>query len=103
MLKTEIKQVTYKQICEWQSANVDFLLVDVREQYEHEDFNIGGQLIPFGDFISKSGELPTDIPVVVYCQKGIRSTIVIQRLSQRQDCSNFYNLEQGIQHLSNKP
>ena len=27
----------------------DFQLIDVREPYEHEEFNIGGQLIPLNE------------------------------------------------------
>jgi adenylyltransferase/sulfurtransferase len=56
------------------------LLIDIREDWEHEAFNIGGLHIPMGDILQRLNEIPKDLPVVLYCEKGIRSTITIQRL-----------------------
>lgn len=95
-----INQISYKELVNWQAEKKDFLLIDVREPSEHQAHNIGGQLIPFADFIKAAKDLPSDKPVIIYCQKGIRSTILIQRLAGRRDCSNFYNLTNGIQFLS---
>lgn len=51
-------------------------LVDVREPYEHEEFNIGGQLIPLGRFrIMDVDELEPlkDEEIILYCRSGNRS------------------------------
>lgn len=56
-------------------------MIDVREECEHEQFNIGGRLIPLGEVMRRISEIPGDKPVIVYCQKGIRSQIAIVRLS----------------------
>lgn len=55
-------------------------LIDIREAWEREAYNIGGLHIPMGDVLQRVNEIPKDIPVVLYCEKGIRSTITIQRL-----------------------
>ena len=51
-------------------------LVDVREPHEHEDFNIGGKLVPLGDIramqVDELEELK-DQEVIVYCRSGGRS------------------------------
>ena len=52
-------------------------LIDVREQYENEEFNIGGILVPIGSLIEAADQLdiPTDQEVVVYCRSGNRSNM----------------------------
>ncbi len=74
----------------------DFLLIDVREAYEHEHFNIGGLLIPMNHIFLQLNDIPKDKPVVFYCQKGIRSALVIQRLEQKHDYHNLINLAGGV-------
>jgi adenylyltransferase/sulfurtransferase len=70
-------------------------LVDVREDFEREDHHIGGIHIPLGEIMQRYDEIPRDVPVVVYCRKGVRSYIAIQRLESL-GFSNLLNLEGGI-------
>jgi rhodanese-related sulfurtransferase len=72
-------------------------LLDVRESYEHEEFNIGGQLIPLDEIMAHSQQIPRDKPVIVYCKKGIRSQIAIQRLQDKFGFSNLVNLKGGME------
>lgn len=72
----------------------DFLLVDIREAFERDAFNISGVHIPMGELRKRIAELPTDKPVVLYCEKGIRSTISIQRLENAG--LELYNLSGGM-------
>lgn len=55
----------------------DFLLIDVREGYEHEEFNIGGKLIPLGELMTALPELQEkkEEEIVVYCRSGNRSAM----------------------------
>ena len=50
-------------------------LIDVREPYENEEFNIGGTLIPLATLPDKIDELGSlkDEEVIVYCRSGNRS------------------------------
>ena len=74
----------------------DILLVDVREPFEHDDYNIGGLLIPFGEIMKHAGLFDTSKTVVCYCAKGIRSHIAIQRLQDKFGYHNLVNLEGGM-------
>jgi len=74
----------------------DFMLIDVRELFEREHFNIGGLHIPMQTVFERIDEIPKDKNVVLYCQKGIRSMIVIQRLSEKFDYQNLINLQGGM-------
>ena len=78
------------------SAGETIQLIDVREPFEHDEFNIGGQLIPLADIIQHISLIAIDKPVIIYCEKGIRSQIAIQRLQQKFNFTNLYNLSGGI-------
>lgn len=80
--------LTAQQLRLWTAEKKDFVLIDVREAWEHDNYNIGGTHIPMGDLMSRLAEVPRDKDVVLYCEKGIRSVIAIQRL----EASGFHNL-----------
>ncbi|MEI6594929.1 MAG: rhodanese-like domain-containing protein [Bacteroidota bacterium] len=50
-------------------------LIDVREVYENEEFNIGGLLIPLGSIPSSLTEIENlkNEELIVYCRSGARS------------------------------
>jgi len=88
-------QVTCVQLHQWISEERDFLLIDVREEWEHEAYNIGGILISSGTLITRKNELPIDKDIVIYCEKGIRSAIAIQRL-EALGFEKLHNLTGGM-------
>jgi rhodanese-related sulfurtransferase len=92
-----MQTISADQLREKIAAKDDIILIDVREDYEHEEFNIGGFLIPLGDIIKHAALIPKDKTVVVYCRKGIRSQIAIQRLEARFGFANLVNLSGGIE------
>ncbi len=71
------------------------VLIDVREEWERAEFHIGGLHIPVSEIFERMDEIPADSPVVLYCRKGIRSMMVIQRLSNN-NYQNLINLSGGI-------
>lgn len=75
----------------------DFQLIDVREPYEHEEFNIGGELIPLNEITQHIDTITTGKPVIFYCRKGIRSQIAIQRLQEKFPFTNLINLIGGTE------
>lgn len=75
----------------------DFVLIDVREPHEHADFNVGGQLIPVGQFVAAIPDLEAhrDKEVVLYCRSGGRSGMAQQALQQA-GFKNVRNLTGGM-------
>ncbi|MDB5201817.1 MAG: molybdopterin-synthase adenylyltransferase MoeB [Ferruginibacter sp.] len=71
-------------------------LIDVREPWEHAAFNIGGRLIPLNSLFDEIATIPRDKKVIIYCEKGIRSQLAIQRLQQRFGFDNLVNLTGGM-------
>ncbi len=95
-----MKEISYQELNSWKEEGRVFVLLDVREPWEHEQFNIGGQLIPLGEIISRKDEIMENkSPVIVYCKRGIRSMIAIQRLTPHMPNVEFYNLSEGVYHL----
>lgn len=92
-----MRQISAKQLKEKLTKKTDIFLLDVREDFEHEDFNIGGTLIPLNEVMSNALKIPTDKPVIVYCRKGVRSQIAIQRLEDKFGFKNLINLEGGLE------
>lgn len=81
----------------WLENDKPHLLVDVREPNEHAVNNLGGKLIPLAAILKHLKDFDVDLPVVVYCKRGIRSQLAIQRLASRLPQVDFYNLEGGLQ------
>jgi rhodanese-related sulfurtransferase len=73
-------------------------LVDVREVSEHNEFNIGGELIPLGNIQAMDiGQLEAlkDQEVVCYCRSGNRSGQACQILDML-GFTNTKNLQGGM-------
>ena len=92
-----MQSITPIQLQQKITIKEEFFLIDVREPFEHEDFNIGGVLIPLNEVIQNINQIPIDKPVILYCKKGIRSHIAIERLQQKFAFTNLINLEGGIE------
>lgn len=92
-----MKQISKRQLQKKLTEDDEIFLIDVREESEHEEFNIGGTLIPLAEVIRKASVIPMDRPVVIYCRKGIRSQIAIQRLEEKFGFTNLLNLDGGIE------
>ena len=89
-------EITCAELNKRLAAGEDIQLIDVREAYEHEAYNIGGQLMPLSSLMEHADNIPRDKTVVMYCKKGIRSMIAIQRLSERSGYTNLVNLQGGL-------
>ncbi len=90
-----MNQISPHELKQWTDNGKDFILIDIREDWEREHFNIGGTHIPMGELFSHDHKLPADKEVVLYCEKGIRSVIAIQRL-EASGFQNLFNLAGGM-------
>jgi adenylyltransferase/sulfurtransferase len=91
-----MQHISVKQLKEKLNGASGLFLLDVREEFEHENFDIGGTLIPLDQIMNKAADIPTDKPVIVYCHRGIRSQIAIQRLEAKFGFNNLVNLKGGL-------
>ncbi|PHI20175.1 NADH oxidase [Lewinellaceae bacterium SD302] len=87
-----------QQLKDRQSAGEDnFVLLDVRESYERDEFNIGGIHVPLGELGASMEKLAPhrDAELIVYCRSGKRSAMA-QSLLQQSGFKNVKNLEGGM-------
>ena len=92
-----MEDITVQELKEKMDAQEAFVLIDVREPYEHEAFNVGGQLIPMGKFPAVLDELEAHRrqEIVVYCRSGRRSGIIKEMMAQA-GFDKVRNLEGGM-------
>jgi molybdopterin/thiamine biosynthesis adenylyltransferase/rhodanese-related sulfurtransferase/molybdopterin converting factor small subunit len=91
-----LKEVTARELYDWQVRGEAFQLIDVREPHEYDIVNIGGELIPLGLVAEHSDEIDRDRKVVVHCKVGGRSAKAIRELEEKFGFTNLYNLKGGI-------
>ena len=91
-----MKSISVSELKAKQDANEQIQLIDIREPWEVKVATIGGHNIPMGEILQRSGELKTDIPCVIHCRTGGRSSKIVQVLELHKGFENIYNLEGGI-------
>jgi sulfur-carrier protein adenylyltransferase/sulfurtransferase len=91
-----INDIEFDELQSWIKNNKCFDLIDVRGNAEHEKFNIGGKNIELENLVDHIDHLPTDKPLVLYCQRGVKSKIALKVL-QENGFENLYNLKGGIE------
>lgn len=79
-------------VSQYVDTSATHLLVDVRTPEEFADGHIAGSVnIPLQVLNTRMIEIPTDIPVVIYCRSGNRSGQAMQILADA-DYTQIYDL-----------
>jgi sulfur-carrier protein adenylyltransferase/sulfurtransferase len=91
-----IKEITARELYDWQVRGEKFQLIDVREPSEYATVNIGAELIPLGTVVDNADKISRDQKVVVHCKIGGRSAKAIRELEEKFGYNNLYNLKGGI-------
>lgn len=91
-----LKEITAKELYDWQVKGEKFQLIDVREPHEYDIVNIGGELIPLATVADNAARVNTEGKVVIHCKMGGRSAKAIRQLEEKFGFRNLYNLKGGI-------
>ena len=91
-----MKEVSVQELKQLIDEKKDFQLIDVREEYEFDEANIKGELIPMGEVMDNLDKISKDKQVVIHCRSGKRSATVISALESQHGYTNLYNLNGGI-------
>ena len=75
-----------------------FHFIDVREEWEYEEANIGAKLIPLGDLPQRVSEIDAlkDEEIIVHCKSGARANQA-RKFLVRQGFSQVRNMTGGIE------
>jgi adenylyltransferase/sulfurtransferase len=91
-----IREISAKELYDWQVKGKKFQLIDVREPGEYDIVEIGGELIPLATVSDQADRISRDLDVVVHCKVGGRSSKAIRELEEKFGFTNLYNLKGGI-------
>lgn len=91
-----MKEITATELKQLMNEKKDFQLIDVREEYEFDESNINGELIPMGEVMDNLDKISKDKQVIIHCRSGKRSATVINALEAQLGFTNLYNLKGGI-------
>ncbi len=89
--------ITVQELKQKLDNNEDFVLVDVREQNEFDDYNIGAKLIPLSQFGERVSELDAfkSKEIILHCRSGARSGRA-QQYMLANGFENVLNLVGGV-------
>ena len=89
--------ITVLELRQKLDAGENIVLIDVREPWEYEEFNLGGKLIPVGTLMNTMWELDEykEADVIVHCRSGARSAMA-QGLLLANGFKNVRNLKGGV-------
>ncbi|OHX68222.1 rhodanese-like domain-containing protein [Flammeovirga pacifica] len=91
-----MKSITVQELRELQESGADFQLIDVREDYEFDEANLAGELIPLATVLDETDKISKDKRVIIHCRSGKRSANAIAALEGMKGYTNLENLEGGI-------
>jgi sulfur-carrier protein adenylyltransferase/sulfurtransferase len=91
-----VKEISVKELYDWQTRGEDFQFIDVREQHEYDIVNLGALLIPLGVVSQQADKIDRTKKVVIHCKTGNRSAKAIRELEDKFGFKNLYNLKAGI-------
>ena len=100
MEESEIRNLTAENLRSFmeESAESDYLLIDVRQPAEYEAGHIpGASLLPLPELETQLFDLPPDRNLVFYCRSGARSLAAASLAAEAEVTEkNLYNLQGGI-------
>jgi len=93
-----MEDITVQELKERIDNKEDIVLIDVREDWEYEEDNLGGKLIPLGTLPDNLDTLAPykDQEVIIHCKSGGRSGQAKMYLMQ-QGFSKVRNVLGGIE------
>ena len=74
------------------------VVVDVRDAWEFEEFNLGGVNIPLPDIRARKAELANAQAIILLCTNGVRSRIAAKDMLRQPELreKSIYHLRGGI-------
>ena len=92
-----MEDITVQEFKERQAKGEALNVLDVREQWEYEEENLGATLIPLGDLPTRHSEIADwkEQELIVYCKSGGRAGQAKKYLLS-QGFTNVRNLLGGI-------
>ncbi len=91
------KEITVQDLKARLDNNEELLIIDVREEWEYEEFNIGARLIPLTQLLTNLSQFEDqkESEIIIHCKSGGRSAQAQQFMIQ-QGFKNVVNVIGGM-------
>jgi len=96
-----IPEIRVEELKKRLDAGENLFLLDVRDEFEYEISNIGGQLIPLAELPKRVNELDANLNIVTVCKMGPRGVKAAQVL-HKAGFTHVWNLTGGIHAWSDR-
>jgi rhodanese-related sulfurtransferase len=96
-----VPEIRVEELKQRLDAGENLFLLDVRDEFEYEISNIGGQLIPLSELSTRVNELDANQKIVTVCKMGPRGAKAVQVL-KRAGFTQVWNLIGGIHAWSDR-
>ena len=96
-----VPEIRVEELKQRLDAGESLFLLDVRDEFEYEISNIGGQLIPLAELSKRVNELDVNQNIVTVCKMGPRGAKAVQFL-QKAGFEQVRNLTGGIHSWSDR-
>jgi adenylyltransferase/sulfurtransferase len=96
-----VPEIRVEELKQRLDAGENLFLLDVRDEFEFEISNIGGQLIPLAELAKRINELDTNQKIVTVCKMGPRGAKAAQVL-HKAGFTQVWNLAGGIHAWSDR-
>ena len=95
-----IEEISVHQLKRLQDENTEFILLDVRENFEVNISKIpGSHHIPMNQIPNRLEELNSKKDIIIYCKSGVRSASVCEYLINK-NFKSLKNVKGGIKSWS---
>ncbi|MCB0515276.1 MAG: rhodanese-like domain-containing protein [Bacteroidetes bacterium] len=88
-------EISVQDLQNMRQNNENFQLIDVREPYEYEHSNLGGENIPLAMLPLNLDKIANDKKLILQCRSGGRSAQAAMFLQQK-GYKDVYNLRGGM-------
>jgi rhodanese-related sulfurtransferase len=99
--KVNVPEIRVEELKRRLDAGENLFLLDVRDEFEYEISNIGGQLIPLAELSKRVNELDASQKIVALCKMGPRSIKAVKVLHDA-GFNNVWSLTGGIHAWSDR-
>jgi rhodanese-related sulfurtransferase len=99
--KVSVPEIRVEELKQRLDAGENLFLLDVRDEFEYEISNIGGQLIPLAELSKRVNELDASRKIVAVCKMGSRSVKAVRFLHDA-GFNDVWSLTGGIHAWSDR-
>lgn len=92
-----MREITPTELKSRLDRGEDFLVIDLREDYETDSGTIADRHIPLAELKKRCGEIRRQGPVVLYCRSGKRSAAAVRSLEVDEGFENLFFLCGGLE------